>query len=75
MPSSRRSSQPRDQTHGFCTASRFFTAEPLGRSNMDTHLTPYTNIYLKWIKILNVRVKIIKILAKWREGEQKGTLK
>ena len=33
MPSSRRSSQPRDQTHGlsciFCTAGEFFTTEPL----------------------------------------------
>ena len=33
MPSSRRSSQPRDQTHVSCiscTADRFFTAEPRG---------------------------------------------
>ena len=31
MPSSRGSSPPRDGTHIFCTAGRFFTAEPLGK--------------------------------------------
>ncbi|XP_070636295.1 alpha-N-acetylgalactosaminide alpha-2,6-sialyltransferase 3 isoform X5 [Bos indicus] len=32
MPSSRRSSQPRDQTCVSCIANRFFTSEPLGQS-------------------------------------------
>ena len=36
MPSSRESSQHRDLTHiscSFCTAGRFFTAEPRGKTN------------------------------------------
>ena len=41
LPSSRRSSQPREQTYiscGSCIAGRFFTAEPLGK--------PCTYIYM-----------------------------
>ena len=37
MPSSRGSSQPRDQNCffcGFCIADKFFTAEPLGKPNL-----------------------------------------
>ena len=37
MPSTRRSSQPRDQncfSCGFCIADKFFAAEPLGKPNL-----------------------------------------
>ena len=33
IPSSRGSSQPRDRTHGFFIAGRFFTTEPQGSPN------------------------------------------
>ena len=36
MPSSRGSSPPRDQTHGSCTAGRFFTAEPMGKPSFSS---------------------------------------
>ena len=35
MLSSRGSSQPRDQTHGSCTAGRFFTTEPLEKPDIN----------------------------------------
>ena len=38
-PSSRGSSQPRDQTHVSFIAGRFFTAEPLGKLVLITHTT------------------------------------
>ena len=44
MPSSRGSSQPRDQTHISCVTSGFFTTEPRGKLHIP-------NTYLKIIKL------------------------
>ena len=39
MPSSRRSSQSRDQTHVSCIAGRFFTSETLGKPLLPSYLS------------------------------------
>ena len=57
MPSSRGSSQSRDQTRVSCTAGRFFTAEPPGK--------PFTLYYIQkltQVKDLNIRITTIKLL-------------
>ena len=49
MPSSRDSSQPRDQTHisyGSCTAGRFFTTEPLGKAQKLGNCVKQKNEYV-----------------------------
>ena len=51
MPSSRRSSRPRDQTLISCTADRFFTAEPPGKHR---YIYSYICIFYSYIYILYV---------------------
>ena len=62
MPSSRQSSQPRDQTHiywGSCIAGRFFTTEPLGKPMYE------------WIALLYSRNNHISIKLKNRNKFRK----
>ena len=58
MPSSRDSSQPRDQTHisyGSCTAGRFFTTEPLGKAQKLGNCVKQKNEYVTLKVIVNIR--------------------
>jgi len=58
MPSSRESSQPRDQTcisYGSCTAGRFFTTEPLGKAPKLGSCVKQKNEYVTLKVIVNIR--------------------